>query len=56
MGLPSGTPLVAFTHKPGYYNLFDDRFPRCAGTIKAKARSVATNTMILDINPHNVVV
>jgi hypothetical protein len=54
--IPLGTSLLAFTHESGRCDVFDDRFPRCAGTIKAKARSVATITMISDINPHDVAV
>jgi hypothetical protein len=54
--ISSGTPLVAFTHESGRCDAFDDRFPRCAGTIKAKARWVAVSTMISNINPHDVAV
>jgi len=54
--ISSGTPLLAFTHESGRCDAFDDRFPRCAGTINAKARSVTTTTMISDINPHDVAV
>ena len=54
--LALGTPLLAVTNESGRCDAFDDRFPRCAATRKAKARLMATRTMISDINPHDVAV
>jgi len=54
--IPSGTPLVAFTHESGRWDAFDDRFPKCAKAIKAKARSIMKTTMSSVVNPHDVAV
>jgi hypothetical protein len=48
--------MVAFTHESGRWDVFNDRFPRCTGITKAKAGSVATSTMISEINPSDLAV